>query len=251
MGPAPAPPRSPVSSPTTSPQSQPQSPTAPSLPVRAAENTQPYRPLQKLVVCPACYYQQAASLQVLSIFCKNCNRRINLEGQGQGRMPAPAQSSLRPVSCPGCQATQEVPSNALSAFCQKCGKRINMQDYQIRGKFNGDIQTKGTLTVALGGDVHADVHVGNAIIEGKLFGTVRADGKVELRSTGYLREMYLPKRSSCTTGQPSWGAAKPQKHGAKNLAFAGCSKPVLCKADEEQNRRRMYLRTPRILELTT
>ena len=66
-----------------------------------------------------------------------------------------------------------------------------MQDYQIRGKFNGDIQTKGTLTVALGGDVHADVRVGNAIIEGRLLGVVRADEKVELRSTGYLQgEIY-------------------------------------------------------------
>ncbi len=62
-----------------------------------------------------------------------------------------------------------------------------MQDYQIRGKFNGDIQTKGTLTVALGGDVRADVRVGNAIIEGKVVGTIRADEKVELRSTGFVR----------------------------------------------------------------
>ncbi len=61
-----------------------------------------------------------------------------------------------------------------------------MQDYQIRGKFNGDIQTKGTLTVAMGGDVRADVQVGNAIIEGRLQGTIHADGRVELRSTAFL-----------------------------------------------------------------
>ncbi len=61
-----------------------------------------------------------------------------------------------------------------------------MQDYQIKGRFNGDIQTKGTLTIAMGGDVRASVRVGNAIIEGKLVGTIQADGKVELRSTGYV-----------------------------------------------------------------
>ncbi len=183
---------------------------APRYPARAPEA--PQAPVnqsrQKLVVCPACHYQQAASLQVLSIFCKNCNRRINLEGQGQNRMPEPAQASLRSLSCPGCQATQEVPSNALSAFCQKCGKRINMQDYQIRGKFNGDIQTKGTLTVALGGDVRADVHVGNAIIEGKLFGTVRADGKVELRSTGFIQGDIFAKTIIVHDGATFLGRCK-------------------------------------------
>jgi hypothetical protein len=139
------------------------------------------------VVCPFCQHQQSASHHVLSVFCRNCNKRIDLEGHGSFKQIAPARSALRSISCPACQATQDVPSNALSAFCPKCGKRINMQDYQIRGKFNGDIQTKGTLCVALGGDVRADVVVGNALIEGKLHGTIRADGKVELRSTGQLR----------------------------------------------------------------
>ena len=123
----------------------------------------------------------------MSVFCKNCNKRIDLEGHDPHKIGGPMRSSLRTISCSACQATQEVPSNALSAFCPKCGKRINMQDYQIRGKFNGDIATKGTLTIAMGGDVRADVHVGNAVIEGKMQGTIRADGKVELRSTGCLR----------------------------------------------------------------
>lgn len=152
-------------------------------PLSAAQTLPPH----KMVACPFCQHQQPAGLHVLSLFCKNCNRRINLEGQDGNRMSQFAPPSLRAISCPGCQATQEVPSNALSAFCQKCGKRINMQDYQIRGKFNGDIQTKGTLTVALGGDVRADVRVGNAVIEGRLLGTIRADGKVELRSTGFIQ----------------------------------------------------------------
>ena len=153
----------------------------------------PQPSVQKTVLCPFCQYQQPASLHGLSIFCRNCNRRIDLEGHEEIRLSSAARSSLRNISCGACQATQEVPSNALSAFCQKCGKRINMQDYQIRGKFNGDIQTKGTLTIAMGGDVHADVQVGNAIIEGKLHGTIRADGKVELRSTGYVRGNVFAK----------------------------------------------------------
>ncbi len=62
-----------------------------------------------------------------------------------------------------------------------------MQDYQIRGKFNGDILTKGTLTVALGGDVRTDARVGNAVIEGKIVGNVWADERVELRSTGHIQ----------------------------------------------------------------
>jgi len=140
----------------------------------------------KTVTCPYCQYTQTASPHGLSVFCKNCNRRVDLASLEQPKPAAPPRPALRSLSCPGCQAIQQVPANALSAFCQKCGKRINLQDYQIRGKFNGDIQTKGTLSILLGGDVRADVHVGNAIIEGKMVGTIYADGKVEVRSTGCL-----------------------------------------------------------------
>jgi hypothetical protein len=143
---------------------------------------------QRKIQCSHCGYEQFVLEEALSVFCKNCNKRITL---GAPSRSAPQQKAsvthhLRAVSCPKCEAQQQVPHNALSSFCQKCGNRINLQDYEIKGKFNGELNTKGTLVITISGDVHADVTVGNAVIEGKLVGKILCDGMVELKSTAKL-----------------------------------------------------------------
>lgn len=140
---------------------------------------------QRKIQCPHCAYEQLVLEEALSVFCKNCNKRITLgAAQKSAQQQKPSFTHhVRTVSCPKCSAQQQVPHNALSSFCQKCGNRINLQDYEIKGKFNGELNTKGILVITISGDVHADVTVGNAIIEGKLVGKILCEGKVELRST--------------------------------------------------------------------
>jgi len=143
---------------------------------------------QRKIQCPHCSYEQLVLEEALSVFCKNCNKRITLGAPQKSAQQHNASFThhVRTVSCPKCSAQQQVPNNALSSFCQKCGNRINLQDYEIKGKFNGELNTKGTLVVTISGDVHADVTVGNAVIEGKLVGKIQCEGKVELRSTARL-----------------------------------------------------------------
>lgn len=152
---------------------------------------------QRKVSCPHCGFEQFAIEEALSVFCKNCSKRITV-----GAMIKPQQSQMaqvdafkrmtqhpthfRSTTCPKCAARQNVPNNALSSFCQKCGHRINLQDYEIKGKFTGPLSTKGTLLITISGDVRSDVNVGNAVIEGKLVGKVIAEGVVELKSTAKL-----------------------------------------------------------------
>ncbi|HRZ86356.1 MAG TPA: polymer-forming cytoskeletal protein [bacterium] len=141
------------------------------------------------VTCPHCNYDQLVHEEALSDFCKNCKKRITLAA-APSKTPQPQKTAfthhVRSVTCSNCGVPQHVPNNALSSFCQKCGNRINLQDYEIKGKFNGELSTKGTMTVTISGDVHADVKVGSAVIEGKMVGKITAEGVVELKSTARL-----------------------------------------------------------------
>ncbi len=57
---------------------------------------------------------------------------------------------------------------------------------KIDGKFEGELTTKGSLIVGQSGEVHADIHVGDIVINGKVSGNIGADGKVQLNPTASL-----------------------------------------------------------------
>ncbi|MDP8262891.1 MAG: polymer-forming cytoskeletal protein [Candidatus Ancaeobacter aquaticus] len=140
---------------------------------------------QKEITCPHCGLEQNVTESALSVFCKSCNKRItlsNLTGNNNDGSTN-VKMSLKSVNCSKCDTSQQVPHNALSSFCKKCGNRINLQNYEIKSKFNGELNTCGTLFIKIGGDVKSDINVGNAVIEGTLTGKLIAKGKVELKST--------------------------------------------------------------------
>lgn len=97
-----------------------------------------------------------------------------------------AGTELKQVICSHCKTEQKVPAIALSSFCKKCGQRINLQDYEIKGKFQGELETRGVICVANGADVTAEINVGMAVVEGKVRGNIVAESKVELKSTGIV-----------------------------------------------------------------
>lgn len=57
---------------------------------------------------------------------------------------------------------------------------------RIDGKFEGSIESEGTLIVGKSGVVKAEIKVGDVVIEGKIHGNVVAKNKVDLRSTAEL-----------------------------------------------------------------
>ena len=103
--------------------------------------------------------------------------------------PAPLDETPLPepenkgVVCSHCKTEQQVPVIALSSFCKKCGYRINLQDYEIRGKFQGELETRGIIYIAGEADVTAEINVGSGVIEGKVRGNIIAETQVELKST--------------------------------------------------------------------
>lgn len=57
---------------------------------------------------------------------------------------------------------------------------------KIDGKFEGELTTRGSLIVGQSGEVHADIHSGNVVVDGKVSGNIVAEGKVQLNPTASL-----------------------------------------------------------------
>ncbi len=55
---------------------------------------------------------------------------------------------------------------------------------RIDGDFHGSIATDDVLTVGEHADVHADIHVGEIEIHGRVSGNIEAARRIEIRSTG-------------------------------------------------------------------
>ncbi len=159
--------------------------------------------------CPHCQVSQEVLFNGISTFCKSCQQVINLEKVFN---PPEVTHNNRPVlkrvACFHCQSEQSIPNKALSSFCKKCGKRINLQNYKITGKFNGSLETQGTVHVTQTGELRSNVICHSAIIEGKINGTVRALGKVELRQTAVIKGSIHSESLVVREGASFRGAAK-------------------------------------------
>ncbi len=159
--------------------------------------------------CPHCEFSQEVLFSGISTFCRSCHQVINLEKVFN---LSPFTSSDRPVLkrvlCFHCENEQSIPSKALSSFCKKCGKRINLQNYRITGKFNGALETQGTLHVTSTGELRSNVVCHSAIIEGKISGTIRALDRVELRETAVIKGSIQALNLIIKEGASFRGAAK-------------------------------------------
>lgn len=91
------------------------------------------------------------------------------------------------VRCFECNGAQEVSGTAHSTICRDCGAYVDLQDYKISGSFSRNIVTRGTVTLAKGGDLSSSkVVCSAATIHGRLRGNLLCSGKVTLRSRGRM-----------------------------------------------------------------
>ena len=164
--------------------------------------------------CPHCEFSQEVLFSGISTFCKSCHQVINLEKVlNLAPFPLSDRPVLKRVVCFHCENEQSIPSKALSSFCKKCGKRINLQNYRITGKFSGALETQGTLHVTSTGELRSNVVCHSAIIEGKISGTIRALGKVELRETAVIKGSIQALNLIIKEGASFRGAAKVTPQG--------------------------------------
>lgn len=66
------------------------------------------------------------------------------------------------------------------------GKIEGDADVRIGGKFKGDIQIKGDLSVEKGANLTAKIHASNVTVSGEVNGNIVSSGQVKLLETGQL-----------------------------------------------------------------
>lgn len=93
-----------------------------------------------------------------------------------------------------------MPSTALSSFCPDCGNRINLQNYEIKGRFRGDLETKGLVFISDDGVVEGNINTGSLIVAGRFKGEVTAEERVEIKSTAKLYGKIRAPALSASSG---------------------------------------------------
>ncbi|MCB1196200.1 polymer-forming cytoskeletal protein [bacterium] len=82
----------------------------------------------------------------------------------------------------------------------------------INGKFEGTLTSKGLLSVGKTGEVKAEVKVGSIIIEGKVWGNIDADDKIELKESAELHGDIRAKRLVICEGATFVGNSDVNPH---------------------------------------
>jgi uncharacterized protein YlaI len=146
-----------------------------------------WKPKTIPITCPLCNSLQEVLSSALSAYCKNCNQRISIKEDMQADYSKTVSVGMqRNIECPHCGITQKVPSTALSSFCTECGNRINLQNYEIKGRYRGNLETKGVIYISDDGFVEGNINTGSLIIAGKFKGEIVAEEKVSLKNTAKL-----------------------------------------------------------------
>ncbi len=109
--------------------------------------------------------------------------------------PAP-RAAERPVTCLGCPWPRSRPGGASSAGAVKEsliaadvtieGKIEGAGDVRIAGRFKGDVNVQGNVTVEQGAHVNGQVNAATVIVSGEVEGNINASARVELLETGII-----------------------------------------------------------------
>ncbi len=164
-----------------------------------AKNT-PKQPEKISADCPHCGFTQLESAYAKSTFCRKCSEHYSIEKllmKETDSLKGPSifdkfskilsRETTREVSCFSCNHRQTVSSVAQSSLCPACGSYIDLRDFKIAGPFGRSIQTQGEVVITSKGDVTSSrIACREAVIEGKLRGTLSCTGVARVRLHGKL-----------------------------------------------------------------
>lgn len=89
---------------------------------------------------------------------------------------------------------------------------INGQgDLNLEGQLTGNVEIRGLLFVGKTGKFNGEATAENMIIEGRIEGQIRADAKIEIRSSGYIQGNIVCQQIVIAEGAFLDGKIKPEK----------------------------------------
>jgi len=81
---------------------------------------------------------------------------------------------------------EEKTSSIIGPQTEFKGVLKDKEGIRIEGKFEGELETEGSVTIGENAIVKANIKASTLIIAGKVIGDVDCEGKVEITSTGSL-----------------------------------------------------------------
>ncbi|MCB9858349.1 MAG: polymer-forming cytoskeletal protein [Phycisphaerales bacterium] len=97
------------------------------------------------------------------------------------------QPATRIVRCCHCRGMMRVAARALSVFCPHCQKRVTLESLRIVGSHPGrTLATCGDIIVEPASLLNLEITANNVVIRGRVNGSVIANGRLEVASTGQV-----------------------------------------------------------------
>ncbi|ORC38271.1 hypothetical protein B4O97_00505 [Marispirochaeta aestuarii] len=78
----------------------------------------------------------------------------------------------------------EVPTTTLGSATSFAGDLSFTTSLRIEGRYSGKIESRGTLHIAPGAHVEADIVVGAVVVAGTVVGNITASKRLEIEATG-------------------------------------------------------------------
>lgn len=95
--------------------------------------------------------------------------------------------ATRIVRCCHCRGMMRVAARALSVFCPHCQKRVTLESLRIVGSHPGrTLATCGDIIVEPASLLNLEITANNVVIRGRVNGSVIANGRLEVASTGQV-----------------------------------------------------------------
>jgi cytoskeletal protein CcmA (bactofilin family) len=98
--------------------------------------------------------------------------------------PEPVQSAPQPHAAPA--SRKEMKESIIAAGLTFEGKIEGSGHVRISGRFKGDVQVDGTLTVEAGAHLAGAVRAGAVVVAGEIEGNIEGAQRVELHQSGVV-----------------------------------------------------------------
>ncbi|WP_126946347.1 polymer-forming cytoskeletal protein [Xanthomonas sp. BRIP62409] len=112
-------------------------------------------------------------------------RLFTAESSPAPPVPAPAPPSAAPAA-PAPQRHGEAKESLIAADISIEGKIEGAGHVRLAGRFKGDVNVKGDLTIERGAKLNGGVRANKVIIAGELEGNIESAAQVELQTSGVL-----------------------------------------------------------------
>lgn len=109
---------------------------------------------------------------------------------------------------PPARARQELKESIIAAGLTIEGKIEGSGHVRIAGRFKGDVQVDGTLTIEAGAHLSGSIRAGSVIVGGELEGNIEAAQRVELLQTAVINGDVAAGSLSVAAGARMRGRAE-------------------------------------------